>query len=185
MQLQVKGKNLQITDALFDHAEKKLGKLSRVLPPWDDATLVELELSVENTRSSGQEQVAEVTVRTKGPVLRVRERDPDMYNAIDHAAKKLERQAAKYRDRRKRRRGERVTLPPPPTEQELASVPVDDGPVIVKSKRFAMQPMSAEDACLQLDLLNHDFYVFRDADTDNVSVIYRRRDGNYGLIAPE
>lgn len=185
MQLQVKGKNLQVTDALFDHAERKLGKLSRVLPPWDDATNVELELSVENTKSAGQEQVAEVTVRTKGPVLRVRERGPDMYNAIDQAAHKLERQAAKYRDRRKRRRGGEK-MPPPPTPEEVAAVPVDDGPVIVKSKRFTMQPMSAEDAAMQLDLLNHDFYVFRNEDSDgDVSVIYRRRDGNYGLIGPE
>ena len=130
-----------------------------------------------------QEQVAEVTVRTKGPVLRVRERDQDMYTAIDHAAKKLERQAAKYRDRRKRHRGEK--LPPPPTNEELAAVPVDDGPVIVKSKRFTMQPMSPEDASLQLDLLNHDFYVFRDDGSGEVNVIYRRRDGNYGLIAPD
>jgi putative sigma-54 modulation protein len=183
MQLQVKGKNLQVTDALFDHAEKKMGKLSRVLPPWDDATQVELELSVENTKSAGQEQVAEVTVRTKGPVLRVRERDQDMYTAIDHAAKKLERQAAKYRDRRKRHRGEK--LPLPPSSEELAAVPVEDGPVIVKSKRFTMQPMSPEDASLQLDLLNHDFYVFRNDGSGEVNVIYRRRDGNYGLIAPD
>ena len=183
MQLQVKGRNLQVTDALFDHAERKLSKLSRILPPWDDATEVELELSVENTKSHGQDQVAEVTVRTKGPVLRVRERGADMYNAIDQAAHKLERQAAKYRDRRKRRRGGRPT--PPPEPAEVVPAPVDEGPVIVKSKRFSMEPMAPEDAALQLDLLNHDFYVFRNEDGGNVSVIYRRRDGNYGLIAPD
>jgi putative sigma-54 modulation protein len=185
MQLQVKGKNLQVTDALFEHAERKLGKLSRILPPWDDATRVELELSVENTKSHGQDQVAEVTVRTNGPVLRVRERGPDMYNAIDQASHKLERQAAKYRDRRKRRRGARAQPPPPVPAEPSAPAPVDEGPMIVKSKRFPMEPMAAEDAALQLDLLNHDFYVFRSDETDNVSVIYRRRDGNYGLIAPD
>jgi putative sigma-54 modulation protein len=183
MQLQVKGKNLQVTDALFDHAERKLGKLSRILPPWDDATRVELELSVENTKSHGQDQVAEVTVRTKGPVLRVRERGKDMYNVIDQATHKLERQAAKYRDRRKRRRGGRPPAPPAP--EQIVPAPVDEGPVIVKSKRFPMEPMSAEDAALQLDLLNHDFYVFRNDDGDAINVIYRRRDGNYGLISPD
>ncbi|MDH3226584.1 MAG: ribosome-associated translation inhibitor RaiA [Thermoleophilia bacterium] len=183
MQLQVKGKNLQVTDALFEHAERKLGKLSRILPPWDDATRVELELSVENTKSHGQDQVAEVTVRTKGPVLRVRERGKDMYNAIDQASHKLERQAARYRDRRKRRRGGRP--PAPPASEQVVPAPVDQGPVIVKSKRFPMEPMSAEDAALQLDLLNHDFYVFRNDDDDTINVIYRRRDGNYGLISPD
>ena len=104
MQLQVKGKNLPVTDALFAHAERKLGKLARYLPPWDEAIQVELELSVEKNPSIERRQVAEVTVRTKGPVLRVRESASDMYQAIDQAAHKLERQAGRYRERRRRRR---------------------------------------------------------------------------------
>ena len=105
MQLQVKGKGLSVTDALFDHAEAKLEKLARILPPWDDATEVELELSVERNPKIAQAQIAEVTVRTKGPVLRVRESAEDMYAAIDQAARKLERQARRYRDRRKDHHG--------------------------------------------------------------------------------
>ncbi len=92
---------MSVTDALFDHAEQKLDRLARILPPWDEATTVELELSVERNPKIANAQIAEVTVRTKGPVLRVRESAEDMYAAIDQAARKLERQARRYRDRRK------------------------------------------------------------------------------------
>ena len=107
MQLQVKGRNISVTDALFEHAEQKLERLARILPPWDDATTVELELSVEHNPKIERAQIAEVTVRTKGPVLRVRESADDMYAAIDQAARKLERQARRYRDRRKDHGGRR------------------------------------------------------------------------------
>lgn len=192
MDLHVKGKNIPVTDALFDHAQRKLAKLTRILPPWDEPPHVELELSVERNPSIDRNQVCEVTVRTKGPVLRVRESDRDMYLAIDHAVQKLERQAGRYRDRRRRHR------PPhgaPPAKVDAAAVdgpPVvvanaadEPEPRLVKTKRFEMKPMSVEDAAMQIELLNHDFYVFRnDDDGATVSVIYRRRDGDLGLIAP-
>jgi putative sigma-54 modulation protein len=188
VQLQVKGKNVDVTDALFDHAERKLGKLARILPPWDDATQVELELSVERNPKIERPQIAEVTVRTKGPVLRVRESAEDMYQAIDQAAHKLERQASRYRDRRRRRR----VVPEPETDggglPPVVTEPVgapDAGPRLIKSKRFDLQAMSAEEAALQMDLLAHDFYVFRNETDGLVNVVYRRRDGDYGLIEPE
>lgn len=181
MQLQVKGKNVPVTDALFAHAEGKLERLTRILPPWDDADLVELELSIERNPKIGRSQTAEVTVRTKGPVLRVRESAEDMYQAIDQAAHKLERQARRYRDRRRHHR-------PHGDAPEPASIapPVDPetGPRLVKVKRFDMKPMSAEEAALHMDMLHHSFYVFRN-DTDGaVNVVYRRGDGDYGLIEP-
>ncbi|MDX6555775.1 MAG: putative sigma-54 modulation protein [Miltoncostaeaceae bacterium] len=190
MQLQVKGRNMDVTDALFDHAERKLGKLARFLPPWDEATQVELELSVERNPKIDRPQIAEVTVRTKGPVLRVRESAEDMYQAIDQAAHKLERQAARYRDRRRRRRG---GVEPGfdgadgalATVGEVIEPASEPQPRLIKSKRFDMQAMSPEDAALQMDLLAHDFYVFRNEDDGMVNVVYRRRDGDYGLIAPE
>jgi len=188
LKLQVKGKNLAVTDALFAHAERKLGKLTRILPPWDDATRVELELSVERNPKIERNQVAEVTVWTKGPVLRVRESAGDMYQAIDLAAHKLERQAGRYRDRRRQHRPHRE--PPPGPGAELPAEPeegtaADGESRFVKSKPFEMKPMTPEDAALQMELLHHDFYVFRSAATGAVSVVYRRRDGNYGLIAPD
>lgn len=193
MQLRVKGRNLQVTDALFEHAEQKLSRLSRHLPPWDDASEVEVELSVEHPGRGEPEQVVEITVRTKGPVLRVREASEDMYQAIDAAARRLDRQARRYRERRKRRGrgGEREMEPlalPRAVEPDVAEPePVEEieAPVIVKSKVFAMKPMSPEDAALQMDLLQHDFYVFTSADSGQLSVVYRRRDGNYGLIGPD
>lgn len=187
MDLHVKGKNIPVTDALFDHAEKKLAKLTRFLPPWDEPPHVELELSVERNPSIERNQVAEVTVRTKGPVLRVRETDRDMYVAIDHAVNKLQRQATRYRDRRRRHRLPHGQQPAPPADAiEEPVIPVDEEPEpqLVKTKRFEMKPMAVEDAVLQFELLNHDFYVFRNADdADSVNVIYRRRDGDLGLIA--
>lgn len=189
MQLQVKGKGLSVTDALFDHAEQKLEKLVKIFPPWDDATSVELELSVERNPKIERAQIAEVTVRTKGPVLRVRESADDMYVAIDQAAHKLERQARKYRDRRK----EHLHVPPAADAPAAPAPPVveaedaidDRMPKLVKSKSFEMKQMGPEDAALAMDMLNHDFYVFRNDEDGQVNVVYRRRDGDYGLIAPE
>ena len=178
---------MSVTDALFDHAEQKLVGLARILPPWDDATTVELELSVERKPKIAHPQIAEVTVRTKGPVLRVRESAEDMYSAIDQAARKLERQARRYRDRRKAHgpRGmpaeEQVPVP-----DAAEGGPAGDGsPRLVKSKTFEMKPMSPEDAALHMDLLHHDFYVFRNDADGQVNVVYRRRDGDFGLIVPE
>jgi len=191
MQLQVKGKNVAVTDALFSHAQRKLGKIARYLPAWDELTQVELELSVERNKSIDRGQVAEVTVWTKGPVLRARESATDMYAAIDLAAHKLERQVGRYR-RRQRRHRDRLEplfaveeLPAPPADARDEDEG-DEGAIrIVKSKSFEMKPMTPEDAVMRMDLLHHDFYVYRDADSGQLNVVYRRRDGDYGLIAPD
>jgi putative sigma-54 modulation protein len=187
VQLQVKGRNTSVTDALFDHAEQKLEKLARIMPPWDEAMIVELELSVEKNPKIERPQIAEVTVRTKGPVLRVRESAEDMYTAIDQAARKLERQARRYRERRKSHGG-RVPLdevapapPRPVAEQRTGEEPQ---PRLMRRKTFDMKPMTAEEAALNMEMLGHEFYVFR-SEGGEVNVVYRRRDGNYGLIVPE
>jgi putative sigma-54 modulation protein len=196
MQLQVKGKGMSVTDALFQHAEQKLERLAKVLPPWDDATSVELELSVERNPKIAQAQIAEVTVRTKGPVLRAREAGDDMYVAIDRAARKLERQARRYRDRRRDQRGrapldqvpelvgESATLEPTAPPERALAPDAEPLPRLVKSKTFALRPMTPEDAALHMEMLDHDFYVFRNDADDQVNVVYRRRDGDVGLIAP-
>ncbi|MGD9694180.1 MAG: ribosome-associated translation inhibitor RaiA [Thermoleophilia bacterium] len=191
MQLQVKGRNVSVTDALFDHAEHRLEKLTRILPPWDDATSVELELSVERNPKIERPQIAEVTVRTKGPILRVRESAEDMYSAIDQAARKLERQARRYRERRKGHHGhapaedaaaEAISAPPAPAAADAAD---DEAPRrLMKTKRFALAAMSAEEAALNMDLVEHDFYVFLNEEDGAVNVVYKRRDGEYGLIVP-
>src|SRR5215203_6855150 len=178
MQLQVKGRNFEISEQIRSYAEGKLGKLDKLVK---DPTRIELELLVEKNPSISQNQVAEATVWTNGPVLRARESSTDMKASIDQLVEKLERQARRYRDKRRRgpSRGN--------NDQGVEAIPVvpsEETPVIVKTKQFAIKPMTPEEAVLQLELIGHDFFVFQNADTNDVNVVYRRRDGNYGLIEP-
>jgi putative sigma-54 modulation protein len=178
VRLQVKGKNVEVTDTLKAYAEEKLGKLGKHL---NDAARLEVELAVEKNPSIAESQIAEGTIWTKGPVLRARESSSDMRASIDLLVEKLERQARRYRDKRRpsSRRG---------NASEPESIPVvadEEAPVIVKTKQFAVKPMTPEEAVLQLELIGHDFFVFQNADTNDVNVVYRRRDGNYGLIEPQ
>src|SRR5438093_4687267 len=177
MRLQVKGKNVEVSEQIRAYAEEKLGKLERHL---NGPTRVELELAVERNPSIAASNVAEATIWTKGPVLRAREASTDMKASIDQLADKLERQVTRYRQKRRRRgtRGEPgpAAVSPPPEDGDLP---------IVKTKQFAVKPMSPEEAVLQLELVGHDFFVFRNGDSNEVNVVYRRRDGNYGLIEPQ
>jgi putative sigma-54 modulation protein len=177
VRLQVKGKNVDVTDSLKDYAAQKLGKLDKHL---NDATRLELELQIEKNPSISDNQVAEATVWTKGPILRARESSTDMKASIDQLVDKLERQARRYRD--KRRRGHGRVAPPVEGRSVVAD---EDSLLIVKTKQFPVKPMSPEEAVLQLELVGHDFFVFQNAETIEVNVVYRRRDGNYGLIEPQ
>jgi putative sigma-54 modulation protein len=180
MQFQVKGRNLEVSEAIRSYAEQKLAKLERQL----NDPRVELELAVESNPSIAANHVAEATIWTKGPVLRAREASSDMRASIDQLVEKLERQVTRYRKqgRARRRRAARANGPNPET---TPVVPGEAEPVIVKTKQFAVNPMSPEEAVLQLELIGHDFFVFRNAESGAVNVVYRRRDGNYGLIEPQ
>jgi putative sigma-54 modulation protein len=178
MRLQVKGKNVEVSDSIRRYAEEKMSKLDRQLHAL---TQVELELRVERNPSISANQVAEATVWTKGPTLRAREASTDMRASIDQLTVKLLRQVEHYRAKRSRRqvRGNGVAPGGP------MSIPEEEtNPRIVKTKQFAIKPMSAEEAALQLELVGHDFFVFRSDESGDVNVIYRRRDGGYGLIEP-
>jgi putative sigma-54 modulation protein len=180
MRLQVKGRNLEVSEQIRTYAEEKLGKLERLV---NDPTRVELELAVEKNPSIAANHIAEATIWTKGPVLRAREASADMKASIDQLVNKLERQVKRYREKRRvaPRRHARdgglaidvrpVELPEPDTS-------------IVKTKQFSVTPMTPEEAVLQLELVGHDFFVFRNAETEIINVVYRRRDGDYGLIEP-
>jgi len=181
MKLQVKGRNVAVTDSLFSHAERKLGKLAKHL---SDESRCELELAVEHNPSIPERQVAEATVWTKGPILRARESSPDMYASIDQVADKLERQVKRYRERRTRKAAQHMAVHHAPPPAESAALPDEETTVIVKTKQFNMKPMPPEEAMLQLELIGHDFFVFVNAESEDVNVIYKRRDGNYGLIEP-
>jgi putative sigma-54 modulation protein len=178
MQFQVKSRNVEVSETIKTYAEEKLRKLERQL----DDPRVELELAVEKNPSIAENQVAEATIWTKGPVLRAREASADMRASIDQLVEKLERQVTRYRTRTRdrRRRAARANGPSADTVQTD-----DAAPEIVKTKRFALNPLSAEEAVLQLELVGHDFFVFRNAADEAVNVVYRRRDGGYGLIEPQ
>jgi putative sigma-54 modulation protein len=178
MRLQVKGKNLDVSDSIRSYAEDKLRKLERQLA---DPTQIELELSVERNPSISANHVAEATIWTKGPTLRAREASADMRASIDQLVDKLERQVQRYRQKRRRRSGRDngTNLGGEPPAHE------ESEPTIVKTKQFPVKPMSPEEAVLQLELVGHDFFVFENAETSEVNVVYRRHDGNYGLIEPQ
>lgn len=183
MQLIVKGKNIDITDSLRGYAEDKIGKLERYL---DKIIKIEIELTVEKNPKINNSQCVEVTIFTNGPVLRAKESSTDMYQAIDLVYEKLERQVKRLNDKRidrshnSKHNHVKPVLPPEEEVEEEDAIEAK----IVKTKRFPLKPMIPEEAALQMDLVGHDFFVFTNAETDQTNVVYRRRDGNYGLIEP-
>ncbi|CUS02859.2 conserved protein of unknown function [Candidatus Promineifilum breve] len=183
MELQITSNNMEVTPRLRTYVEKKTARLDRYLP---SLTGIQVTLAMENTRSAVQRHVAEITIRDeRGTILRAEERHSDMFAAIDAVVDKLYRQIERYRGKRKaktRGKGEEQDLGEPlPIAEEF----VEEEQVIVRHKRFALHPMSPEEAVDQMELLGHDFYVFFNADEDGVNVIYRRRDGTFGLLQPE
>jgi putative sigma-54 modulation protein len=183
MELQILSNNMDLTPRLRNYVEKKTARLDRYLP---DLASVQVELAMENTRSAVQRHVAEITIRDeRGTILRAEERNSDMFAAIDAVVDKLYRQIERYRGKRRtktRGKGEEMDLGEPlPITEEF----VEEEQVIVRQKRFALHPMSAEEAIDQMELLGHDFYVFFNSEDDAVNVIYRRRDGTFGLLQPE
>jgi putative sigma-54 modulation protein len=180
MQLQVKGRNLEVSDAIRRYAEQKLSKLERQL----EDPRVELELAVERNPSIAASQVAEATIWTRGPVLRAREASGDMHASIDQLVEKLERQVTRYRTRGRSRRRKAARANGPALDAAPVVLDEEAESAIVKTKTFAVTSLSPQDAVLQLELVGHDFFVFRNDDSGEVNVVYRRRDGQYGLIEP-
>ncbi len=174
MQLSVKGRNLEITDALRQYAEEKLGRLTKYLEQIVSATVV---LSVEKHR-----HLAEVTLRVRELTIHAEESTGDLYSSIDLVAEKLERQILRYKERIVGHGARGVAREAREADGEARS---EERPRVVKTKRFDVKPMEIDEAIMQMDLLGHSFYVFRNARTEEVNVLYRRWDGNYGLIEPE
>src|SRR3954453_16050767 len=183
MQLQVKGKNVEVSDAIRDYAETKLRKLERQL---SDPTKVELELSAEKNPSIAESHVAEATIWTKGPTLRARESATDVRASIDLLVDKLERQGTRYREKRQRGHHQHARAKGPASVDEAVPViPGEDTPQIVKTKQFIVAPMTPEEAVLQLELVGHDFFVFRSPNPEEMNVSSRRKDGNFGWTEPQ
>ena len=176
MQLIIQGKNIEVTDRLGEYIEKKVGKLDRYLPTMTEARV---ELSVESAKSAKDRQVAQLTVRSKGTLLRAEERSADMFTSIDAIVDKMYRQIVRYKGKRYGRGRGPGEIPPVEEFEEEAL------PSIVRTKRFQVIPMDEEEAIEQMELLGHDFFIFFNVSTDGINVLYRRKDGNYGLLEPE
>lgn len=176
MQVVIKGKNVEVTDALREHANQKVAKIDKLQLGFKE---IEVKLGLEKNRSIQENQTAELTLYGNGPLIRVTERDRDMYVAIDKAVAKLQRRIKKYHGKQiDRTQAQESALRGKPIPEETR----EEQPTIVKTKTVDLKPMNPEEAALQMEMLGHDFFVFTNADTDNASVVYRRKDGNYGLI---
>ncbi|MGI6146639.1 MAG: ribosome-associated translation inhibitor RaiA [Firmicutes bacterium] len=179
MEITVVGRNIAVTDALRSYAEKKVAKLQKY---FEKGILTgQVTMAVERGIHS-----VDITLSVDGLLLRGEEHTNDMYASIDGAIDNIDRQIKKYKtriNRRLRQEGNRIV------ESAMAAtgeaLPEAPEPRVVKTKRFAVKPMAVEEAIMQMELLGHDFFVFRNDTTEEVNVVYRRKDGNYGLIEPE
>ncbi|NLM48382.1 MAG: ribosome-associated translation inhibitor RaiA [Epulopiscium sp.] len=173
----ISGTNIEITNALQQRVMDKLSKLEKFFVADTEA---QVTLSVEKLR-----HIIEVTIPFQGTILRAEVDDKDMYAAIDEVVDVLERQLLKHKNRLKDKHRSNS-----PFKKEfikdIESTENDDEKIVIeKIKRFAVKPMDVEEAAMQMDLLGHNFFVFRNADTDEVNVVYKRKNGTYGLIEPE
>ncbi len=175
MKINITGRNIELTDGLKSAVEEKLSKLDKF---FTDDTQANVTLSVEKDR-----QKIEVTIPVKGHIIRSEQVSNDMYVSIDLVEEVIANQMKKYRNKiisRQQEPGEFFT------EDFINKAEDDEEEVsIIRTKRFGVKPMYPEDACVQMELLGHNFFVFRNAETDEVNVVYKRRGNTYGLIEPE
>lgn len=175
MKIKITGRNIELTEGLKDAVEEKLSKLNKY---FTEDTQANVTLSVEKER-----QKIEVTIPVKGNIIRSEQVSNDMYVSIDLVEEVIERQMKKYRNKiisRQQEPGEFFA------DEFISKADEDEEEInIIRSKKFGMKPMYPEDACVQMELLGHNFFVFRNAETDEVNVVYKRRGNTYGLIEPE
>ncbi len=173
MTLNIRGNKIEVTNAIKSYIEEKLGKLDKYFeePESINANVV--------VRMSGIDQIIEVTIPLKKAVLRAEERDKDLYAAIDFVTDKLERQIRKNKTRMHHKNNKEMMTAF--VDFAITEEEPKEG-TIVKRKTFDAKPMSEEEAMLQMSLVGHDFFIFKDSETENIAVIYRRKDGNFGII---
>ena len=183
MQIFIKGKNLRVTDALREYAEEKIGHLDHYI----DHGILDAHVTMRTERN---DQIVDVMLNLRHYLIKAEERSPDMYASIDLVRDRLEQQIRKYKTRR-RERHHRQNGKGADSDQSLSMADVAEvadgvpaAPRIVRSKAFAMKPMDPEEAVHQMELLGHDFFVFLNAETEQVNVLYKRKSGDLGLIEP-
>ena len=174
MRFTITGRNIEVTQGLREAVEDKLGKLDRFFAPATEAVV---RLSVQKDI-----QKIEVTIPVKGHIIRAEESSSDMYVSIDLVEEILERQLKKYKNKLIDKKQSAPSFSEAFLQEDASA---EEEIQIVKSKKFAVKPMDPEEACVQMELLGHNFYVFLNADTEEVNVVYKRKGGPYGLIEPE
>ncbi|MFV0559321.1 MAG: ribosome hibernation-promoting factor, HPF/YfiA family [Enterococcus sp.] len=176
----VRGENIEVTEAIRDYVEKKVGKLERYFTNVPEATAhVNLKVYTEKTAK------VEVTIPLPYLVLRAEETSPDLYASVDLVVDKLERQIRKYKtkiNRKSRETAKDVTSTDALFNTDVEETDTDSELDIVRTKRLSLKPMDSEEAVLQMNMLGHNFFIFEDAETNGTSIVYRRKDGKYGLI---
>ncbi|MBQ3600876.1 MAG: ribosome-associated translation inhibitor RaiA [Lachnospiraceae bacterium] len=170
----ISGKNIDVTEGLKEAVYEKIGKLERY---FTEDTEIHVTFNVEKER-----QKIEVTIPMKGSIIRAEQESTDMYVSIDLVEEIIERQLRKYKNKIVEKKQHAIGLNQAFIEEEVLE---EEEIEIIRSKRFAVKPMDPEEACVQMELLGHDFYVFRNAETDEVNVVYKRKKNSYGLIEPE
>jgi putative sigma-54 modulation protein len=184
LEVEIYGKNMDVNERLHEHVAKKVSRLDRYLNDIDEARI---DLAyVKSARSAADRQVAQITIRGKGFILRSEERADDIYAALDTALDKMQRRIERFKGKRNRGRGDGKSvaeaIPAVIEEEEEEEL----APVIARRKKFPVTPMDEMEAIEQMELLGHEnFFVFYNVNTNAINVLYRRRDGNFGLIEPE
>ncbi|GHH97473.1 ribosome hibernation-promoting factor, HPF/YfiA family [Neobacillus kokaensis] len=177
MNYNVRGENIEVTPAIREYVEKKISKLERYFTEAPDAKVnVNLRFNPDKTSK------VEVTIPLQNLVLRAEETNSDMYAGIDLISDKLERQIRKHKTKVNRKFREKGVEPFQLTTNTTTEVIDDDDLELVRTKRFDLKPMDSEEAILQMNMLGHNFFVFTNADTNRTNVVYKRKDGRYGLI---
>ena len=186
----VRGENIEVTDAIREYVEAKVGKVEKYFTDVPEANAhVNLKTYSDKTAK------VEVTIPLPNVVLRAEETSPDMYGSVDLVSDKLERQIRKYKTKVNRRQRRQTVEAPEPVDPDLLDTHVegldgeeteqlesDAGVEIVRTKQLDLKPMHAEEAVLQMDMLGHDFFIFEDAASESTNIVYKRHDGKYGLL---
>jgi putative sigma-54 modulation protein len=186
LEVEVYGRNMEVTDRLQDYVTKKVSKLDRYLNEIEEAR-VDLAY-IKSARSAGDRQVAQITIRGKGFILRSEERADDIFAAVDTALEKMQRRVERYKGKHYRGRGDgkSFTHADPALVMDEEEEEEETQPVIARRKHFPVAPMDELEAIEQMNLLGHEsFFVFYNVNSNAINILYRRRDGNYGLIEPE
>ncbi|MED1852902.1 ribosome-associated translation inhibitor RaiA [Brevibacillus borstelensis] len=186
MKFQIRGENIQVTAALREYVEKKVGRLAKYFENFSPA---DVQVTMRVLKGEG---TIEVTIPLSGVILRAEETHEDMYASIDLVVEKLERQIRKHKTKLIRKLRTESTNKAAGNSRQAVAVLTEDLEEgedvdidIVRTKRFNLKPMDAQEAVMQMDMLGHSFFVFQNSDTNDVNVVYRRNDGRYGLIEPK